>query len=126
MRPLERWLEHDPWDRLPAKPDVVVLCATCSARLIEPHPRLYRQLENGAPFPGCMSVCLDCQFREGVSCSAPAAKLNGGAGLTLEWDEPPFFGHVCGGRGRGHRGCQQLAIYRGPVRRCSGKEVRSA
>src|SRR5688572_33178922 len=39
---LERWMECDPWDR--DTHVVVVLCQRCSARLISPHPRLYKAL----------------------------------------------------------------------------------
>ena len=119
--PLARWLEHDPNDTLPPKPVVVVLCARCSGRLIEPHPRLYRPVDNGAPFPGCMGVCVTCRFRDGVACTNPLAKLNGGPGLAMTWEKPPVSAHLCYGGGRS----EFKTIFSGPVKSCSGREVRA-
>jgi ferredoxin len=118
--PLARWLEHDERDELPRAPErprVVVLCRRCSDRLIDPHPRLYKLLDNGAAFPGCMSVCLTCEHRvDGTSCTHPGAKLNGGEGLSYRWKSEPIYAHVYYGGGRG----EFMASYPGPVTQCSG------
>jgi hypothetical protein len=59
-------------------------------------------------------------YRDGVSCTSPAAKRNGGAGLVYQYDKPPTTGIICGGRGHKHRrGCTRLAIYHGRVTDCS-------
>jgi len=110
-------VEHDAWDRLPTKPVVVVLCRACGDRLIEPHPRLYTKLDAGAPFPGCMGICLDCRYREGVACSSPLARVNGGAGVELEWEKEPIAAHLNYGGGRS----EFKHIYSGPAIACSGK-----
>lgn len=114
---LERWIECDAWDR--DTPTVVVLCARCSARLIERHPRLYKALGPDTPHPGCMRICLDCRLRDGTRCTHPDAKANGGPGVRLGFDRPPVRGHVCG-RGRGGIGCRDLVLY-GRVTRCRQK-----
>lgn len=123
--PLARWLEHDEWDRVPERgPRVVVLCRRCSGRLIEPHPRLYRQLANGEPFPGCMGLCLACAHRDGVHCTSPAAKVNGGEGISFEYSEAPYRAHIyCGGRS-GRSGWR--TFFPGRVVGCSAREERSA
>lgn len=119
LTPLTRWLEHDEWDRLPTKPAVVVLCQQCAKRLIEPHHRLYRALPNGASFPGCMSICVRCRFRDGVACSNPAARTNGGPGLSMRWETAPTTAHLNYGGGRG----EWTHVYFGPVLECSGREL---
>lgn len=120
IRPLERWLEHDEWDRVPVKPAVVVLCSMCSRRLIDPHPRLYRQLADGESFPGCMGICVRCAFREGVACGCPEAKVNGGPGVKVEWTEAPIYAHVDGVR-NGRRYGETRWLFSGPPIRCSGR-----
>lgn len=122
LTPLARWLEHDEWDRVPDRPGVVVLCRECSDRLIEPHARLYRQLDPGEPFPGCMSVCLDCVRRDGTSCTSLVAKLNGGPGLDYEHTVKPMWAHIDGVRG-GRRFGETRWLYTGRVLSCSGKET---
>lgn len=83
---LQRWQECDNSDR-PTKV-VVVLCAACAKRLIEPHPRLYRQLSYNEPFPGSHGVCLGCSHRDGTSCAHPDAKANGGTGVMMTVGQP--------------------------------------
>ncbi|HYG36368.1 MAG TPA: hypothetical protein VEC99_16360 [Clostridia bacterium] len=85
-RNLTRWQEHDHQD----KPEfrVVALCKTCENRLIEKHPRLYRSLQDNEPWPGCMDLCLDCRYREGVSCRHVDAKANGGKGVAISIARP--------------------------------------
>ena len=81
-----RWQECDHHDQPELR--VVVLCGGCAQRLIEPHPRLYHRMDQNAPMPGCMKVCLNCSFRQGVSCSHPAARANGGDGVELTVSRP--------------------------------------
>lgn len=78
---LSRWQEHDAVDQ--PEPRVVVLCLTCEEAVIEKHPRLYRRLEHYEPFPGSMHLCVDCEWREGVTCSHPDLMANGGPGLAV-------------------------------------------
>jgi hypothetical protein len=96
-RGLERWLECDDQDR-PTN-TVVILCARCSKNIIEPHPRLYRQLLDGEPFPGVMPVCNGCRFTESLKCTCPAAKINGGEGLFFL--PPPSRVHLNAGKRSG-------------------------
>jgi hypothetical protein len=114
--PLGRWLESDAWDRPQTPPVVVVLCQACSAREIEPHPRLYTQLDQHEPLPGCMSVCFYCVHRHGVTCRSLVAKQNGGPGLAYGWKDgaKPTVAFLCG------RGCRRLTMWPGRVETCSG------
>jgi hypothetical protein len=115
---LEVWREHDDRDR----PEQVylVLCPDCSRRLIEPHPRLYSRLRQHEPSPGVMPTCGDCRYRQGVRCSHPCLKANGGDGLLLRFPEPTTA-HLYYGGGRG----EWVKLYHGPVV-CAGKEVADA
>jgi len=113
---LERWVECDPSDQPTAV--VVVLCARCSKRLIDAHPRLYIALSPDEPRPGCMTFCLECAHREGTRCTHPDAKANGGTGVRLGFDHKPSRMHVCGGRRGG--GCRVVTVY-GRVTRCRQK-----
>lgn len=83
---LDRWQEHDHNDR----PEnlILVLCDVCSKRIIKPHARLYERLQANAPWPGCMQICIDCDFRDGIRCTHEAAKSNGGAGVMLTIGKP--------------------------------------
>ena len=80
------WQECDDADR--REPIAVLLCPPCSARLIEPHPRLYYGLPFNEPFAGTMGLCVPCRFRAGVRCTHPDLKANGGPGLMLQADTP--------------------------------------
>lgn len=111
---LTAWRECDEWDKPTAV--AVVLCAKCSKKLIDPHPRLYVQLQEHQPFPGVMELCLDCPMREGVSCKSPLAKHNGGPGMQI--DAHGFGGFFCGGKGSGF----QTLFTRAPSA-CAGKEA---
>lgn len=115
-----RWIEHDEDDR--PETIVVVLCKPCADRIIEPHPRLYHSLPRFEPFPGAMSVCLDCAFREGVTCKCPKAQINGGPGLKYEQPEPTTA-HVDYSDKKGRRCGRWMRMYEGPVTACSGKEA---
>jgi hypothetical protein len=116
--PLWVWREHNDFDG--PEPIVVVLCLACSDRLIEPHPRLYSRLSPHEPFPGVMPLCLDCTHRDGVRCTSPKAKLNGGEGIKLVYPEPSRVHFYR--RGKGVRSGWET-IYVGPVQDCDGKEV---
>lgn len=110
---LERWIECDHND----KPEHLwlVLCKDCGAAVIEKHPRLYIPVPMFGPVPGCMTVCVECIFRDGVRCKNPDAQINGGK-VGLKYDqEPPAWGFIDGPRYRG-----RIAIYQGPVKACSG------
>jgi len=78
---ITRWQECDHNDRPENK--LIVLCEKCGRSIIGPHVRLYIQLPANNPWPGCMDICVDCEFRNGVTCSHPAAKWNGGTGVML-------------------------------------------
>jgi hypothetical protein len=116
---LSRWRECDAFD----KPTmvVVVLCDRCSKKLIDPHPRLYLQLQEHEPFPGVMEICVDCPMRKGVSCYSPLAKHNGGTGMRIDGARG-IGGFFCGGRGRGHAGCHHHKIFTASASECAGKQ----
>jgi len=109
------WQEHDGHDE--PEPIAVMLCTRCSARLIDPHPRLYNRIPPNAPFAGIMELCVDCRFRDGVRCTHPDLKANGGTGLVVDAD-PGAQAHVNLGGGRG----AFLTIYREPPRACVGRQ----
>lgn len=109
---LSRWQEHDDRDQPEYK--MTILCKRCSDRLIEKHPRLYRQLDKYEPWPGGMALCQDCKWREGVYCKNKRAQVNGGPGLQMKY--PPPAQAFCRPGGR-------RTIYLGPVTECDGKEI---
>lgn len=115
---LARWQEHD--DRDGRENIVIVLCETCSAAIIEKHPRLYRRLHAWEPFPGSMPPCVACTHRDGTRCTHPDLKANGGPGLVLTYPHPmhALVDGVRGGRRTGWR----ETIWRGPVETCVGRE----
>ena len=71
-----------------------MLCQKCSKRLIEPHARLYRQLQRNEPFPGVLDLCVDCRHRDGTRCTSPDLKANGGEGVLI-LIKKPVVAHVC-------------------------------
>jgi hypothetical protein len=116
-RDLRRWRECDPED-LPTAV-VVVLCGPCEKRLIEPHPRLYIQLQMNEPAPGCMGICCHCINRRGTACGHYRAKANGGPGVELTYPQPTAM-HVC----RSPRRLSGIVtIWPGKVTACDGREV---
>ncbi len=119
---LARWIEHDDQDR--PEPVVIVLCTPCSDKLVEAHARLYDRLDRNVPFPGCMSVCLDCRFRDHVRCTSTAAKINGGPGLDYEFEggQKPSGAHVDYSDKKGRRCGRWMTIFPARVSVCSGKE----
>lgn len=115
-----RWMEHDAQDK--PEPIVVVLCRPCAAKLIEPHPRLYKQLSPNEPMPGAMPICDGCKHRDWTRCHNPLAQINGGPGLTMKFPKPSSV-HVCRSP-RSQSGW--IHHYPGPVTECSGLEVDDA
>lgn len=83
---VDRWQECDHNDNPEQK--IIVLCEKCSKSIIGPHIRMYVKLSPNAPWPGCMDICVDCDFREGTRCANPAAKWNGGTGVMLTIAKP--------------------------------------
>ncbi len=112
---LDRWQEHDHHDKPENK--VLVLCNKCSKEVIEQHPRLYSRLQTNEPWPGCMELCVDCKFRDGVSCTHPRAKANGGPGVMINIQKPS---HALVD-GRNYRG--PLTLWHSPPKGCAQKEV---
>lgn len=116
---LETWEEHDEADR-PAGV-VVRLCPPCSAKIVEPHPRLYRQVDRWEPLPGVMELCRSCRHRRGVSCAHPDLLRNGGTGLRIVFPRPTV-GIACVARPGGGRGSRRFTMYAGPPSECAGQE----
>ena len=114
---LTYWQECDDDDQ-PTR-TFIVLCQACADKLIERHPRLYRETTAVTPMPGVMSVCADCVHRIGLACACPLAKFNGGPGLKYQPEGSMI--HVC-------RSPRRLSgwIYSAPapVTHCSGKALR--
>lgn len=112
---LDRWQECDHND----KPEhrLIVLCRKCSERMIEPHPRLYHRLHENDPWPGCMEICVTCKFRDGIKCSHPDAKINGGNGVMLSVGTP-IRGFIDGAKYRG-----PFVHYPFPPKACKQKET---
>jgi len=107
------WQECDDADR--PEPIAVLLCPSCSARLIEPHPCLYYGLPFNEPFAGTMGLCAPCRFRDGVRCAHPNLKANGGAGLIIQADTPVSVPGRPPGRGQ---------IYVRAAMGCAGRAPR--
>jgi hypothetical protein len=107
------WQEHDEHDR--PEPIAVPLCRRCADELIDPHPRLYRRIEQHEPFPGAMPTCMKCALRSGTRCTHPSTLANGGTGLEMKFPEPSTA-IVCS---RGH-GCRNIRMYSAPVQ-CTGR-----
>lgn len=111
------WQEHDGADQ--PEPIVVMLCPACAKRLIDRHPRLYRELARNEPMPGVLLLCLDCRYRDGVRCTHLDLKANGGPGLALRI-APPMTGIMCSrGRSKGHR-CAPFTTWPERTRHCAG------
>ena len=114
---VSRWQEHNDADG-PTRV-VVVLCGDCSARIIEKHPRLYRELDVHEPWPGCMEICQDCRHRKGTKCSHPEAKWNGGRGVILTMPKPMNV-HLSRVP---RRLSGWVTFWQGPVSHCQQKQV---
>ncbi len=107
------WQECDEADQ----PELVYvrLCRSCSDKLIEPHPRLYRRIGDGSPAAGAMPCCRGCTHAVQLSCRSPLLKGNGGPGLAINVKQRGF----CCSRGKGG-GCRP--IYDGEPE-CAGREA---
>ena len=116
---LQRWIECDPWDRHDERSPVVILCPSCSRRLIEPHPRLYVALAPMEPRPGAMPICIGCPHLDGVRCGCPLARINGGPGMAVKAPRPTMM-HVCRSP-RSQSGFVKL--YSAWPRACTGRET---
>lgn len=116
---LSVWQEHSAADR--PENVFVVLCELCSRTLVEPHPRLYRQLDRNEPRPGVMALCARCRHRDGTRCQHPDAMTNGGTGLAISHSKPmtAFVDGTFGGR----RGGRQVTMYANPPSACAGRAV---
>jgi hypothetical protein len=102
------WQEHDHNDNPEAK--FIYLCKECGDMLIEPHPRLYRQITKNEPAPGVMPTCDGCAWRVRTRCTCPKFKFNGGApGVKLQY-EPPAVAFVDGPKFHG-----RVWLYHSPV-----------
>jgi hypothetical protein len=114
---LRTWNEHDAWDRAQTPAVAVVLCARCSDRLIQPHPRFYTAVDRLAPFPGVMAACVACRHRDGLQCRSALLKVNGGPGLGMSFPKPQLV-HFNYGGGRG----EWKHLYSAPPE-CAGREL---
>lgn len=113
---LARWQEHDHNDQPENK--ILVLCNLCAKRMIEAHPRLYRQLAPFEPWPGAMGICLDCANRDGITCTQ--SKASGGAGVLIKV-QPPATAMVDGTRNGKRTGWRQQ-IWFAPPSGCNKKQ----
>lgn len=116
--PVTGWREADEWDQFSDDSAVVMLCAKCSDRLIEPHARLYKRLEPLGPFPGVMDICLACIHRTGTTCTNKQLLRHGGAGIRLGGMSGSRC-HLNYGGGRG----EFKTLWSTPPSRCSGRET---
>jgi len=114
--PLSVWQEHDDCDR--REMIFVVLCASCAERVIEPHPRLYRQLGRNEPAPGVMRICGGCRHQVAARCRSPKAAANGGSGLRFPGPDGNVHLNFGGGRG------QWLKTWSAEPTECQGFEPR--
>lgn len=114
---LVRWAECDDQDTLPEAPSIVVLCRSCSDRIVIPYPRLYHELEQYRPVPGAIPLCVGCQHLERLRCRHSDLKANGGPGLELRFPAP-LQGFMCG---RSHGRSGRFIQFYGPVSECAGR-----
>lgn len=110
---LVRWQECDHNDQ--AEPIALVLCEPCSELVIEQAPRLYLRIPEKGPWPGCMTICLDCKHRDGITCGSPLPRV-------LEQPEP-LNAHFSGQDRKGKRVGWFGKVYIEPVKSCSQKEI---
>jgi len=113
------WQEHDDQDRRELV--FVILCQRCADRLIESHPRLYRELGRNEPAPGVMVICEACRHRVGV-CQSPRAAANGGPGLHFPAADSSVHLQMAGPGGRGRRG-RWLEKWNAEPTTCEGFEA---
>ena len=119
----EIWQEHDQDDE--PEPIVVVLCSSCSSEIVEPHARLYTLLDPNEPIPGALGLCDGCRHqdqRAGLRCAHPAARQNGGEGLSIRIRRPTTA-YVCEAAPGGGRRGRALKIWPKQATACSGRVV---
>ena len=117
---LERWREcDDNDDRQPDSP-VVVLCPSCSGKLIEKHPRLYHALQKYEPWPGASLICVTCVHRVDTHCTQ--SRAYGGQGLLMHAERIRAL--VRRSRGRGHAQCEAVMVYAGEPTSCTHRKER--
>lgn len=105
------WQECDDADK--GEPIAICLCRRCSDEIIEPHPRLYKRVPAGMPFPGVMPCCVGCKHQVNLRCRI--AKCHGGPGVHLQY-EHPTVAFVDGRDAKtGRRTGWQQMVYHGPV-----------
>lgn len=115
---IERWREHDVHDR--PERIIILLCTTCSSKIIEPHPRLYAKLDRWEPMPGSMlELCGNCRYRSGTRCTHPDLTVNGGPGLQVTFPQP--IRALVDGTRNGRRTGWMQVIWEGPPTACAGK-----
>lgn len=105
------WLECDERD-VPTNVGIVC-CKACVKKVIKPHKRLYKQMEDNRPLPGMMDDCELCMHRSGTTCKSAALKANGGPGLEVLTCKPDSV-FICPG---GH-----VYMYR-TIPRCKGRQL---
>jgi hypothetical protein len=112
---LEAWRECDERDR-PIPHDAALVYIAVDhphcVREMEAHPRLYEPVPGA---PGYFPLCGDCTLRQGMSCTHPALRANGGAGLNVTLSG--IDGIVCT---RGPSRCRSLLKQ---AVKCVGKVV---
>ena len=108
------WRECDDSDRPTAV--LVILCNPCEKRLIKPHPRLYQSIHTPLPWPGAMEICAGCTLRDGLRCTEPRLKANGGPGLPIAVPKGSQA-HLNYGRGRG----EWFTMYPYEPKDCQGR-----
>jgi len=90
----------------PEYDNVIVVCDNEKCRkVIDDHPRLYQEIPWQANFPNgpgkFMLLCGDCKFRNGVKCSHPELKANGGKGLKVDLSKGLPIVHISYADGTG-------------------------
>lgn len=108
---LQRWREHDHHDH--PQGIAITLCKTCSAKIIEPHERLYTRMAEFEPCPGNMPVCVHCTYRAKTKCTHPHLRENGGDGLALLMPHPSVA--MMDGFRNGKRTGWRQILYHGAV-----------
>lgn len=120
-KPVSVWIEHDTNDRPERR--FIALCRACSDKIIEPHPRLYSEVQPNTPLPGAMALCIDCTHRKGIACTCPAAKYNGGPGINITTVKPMVV-HIDGRDPKTHRRFGRwLNHYSQPPSACTGQRT---
>lgn len=113
------WQECDENDRPEAR--YLWLCRKCSDSIIEPHVRLYNDVNVNAPAPGAMRICTDCPHRSFAGiCTCPSAKANGGPGILIQ-THGAATGFIDGRDKNGRRWGKRMTWYSLPPSHCTGK-----